>query len=174
METIPVLPGVSLRSARAVSAILFCLFASLLSPSISAQRATNTNTAYQQLRGLLPGGEVITVKDFTLHRDAAEFTFRTGRFAFFGEVNGKITGVVFRGDGHLHIAPPVASERHNLMLLTKSENYDEDFDQGHAALRAARVGDGHRRGGSARHWRFQLPMSASASSPPGWPSAPSE
>ena len=129
METIPVLPGVSLRSARAVSAILFCLFASLLSPSISAQRATNTNTAYQQLRGLLPGGEVITVKDFTLHRDAAEFTFRTGRFAFFGEVNGKITGVVFRGDGHLHIAPPVASERHNLMLLTKSENYDEDFDQ---------------------------------------------
>jgi hypothetical protein len=62
-------------------------------------------------------------------RDAAKFTFRSGSFAFYGEVNGKVTGAVFRGDGHLHIAPPTAQERHNLSVTLHTEEFDEDFDQ---------------------------------------------
>jgi hypothetical protein len=46
-----------------------------------------------------------------------------------GEVNGKLTGAVFLGEGHLHLTPPNPQERHNLLLLTKSEEFDEDFDQ---------------------------------------------
>ena len=98
------------------------------------QRAANANTVYQQLRGLLPGNETIAVKDFALKRDAAEFTFRSGSFAFYGPVNGKVTGAVFKGEGHLHITPPTPEERHNLAVFTHSdpvpsEEFDEDFDE---------------------------------------------
>ncbi len=101
----------------------------LSSAMLDAQHPGNSNSYYQQLRGLLPGGEVIQVNNLELRRDAATFTFRRGDFAFYGEVNGKVTGAVFKGDGHLHITPPTAEERHSLMILNKSEEFDEDFDQ---------------------------------------------
>ncbi|MGA3130203.1 MAG: M1 family aminopeptidase [Terracidiphilus sp.] len=94
-----------------------------------AQRAPNANAYYQQLRGLLPGGEGVSVKDFVLKRDAAIFTFHSGSFAFYGQVNGKVTGAIFKGEGHLHITPPTAEERHNLSILAQSEEFDEDFDE---------------------------------------------
>ena len=94
-----------------------------------AQHAANTNAIYQQLRGLLPGDDVITVSNLELRRDAATFTFRSGSFAFYGKVNGKVTGAVFKGDGHLHITPPNVQERHNLSILNHSEEFDEDFDR---------------------------------------------
>ncbi len=96
---------------------------------LHAQHPGNANTYYQQLRGLLPGGEVIAVNNLELRRDAAVFTFRSGNIAFYGEVNGKVTGAVFKGDGHLHIAPPTAEERHNLSIFQHGEEFDEDFDQ---------------------------------------------
>ena len=98
-----------------------------------AQKAGNSNAAYQQLRGLLPGGEAITVKNLELKRDAATMTFRAGSIAFYGQVNGKVTGAVFNGDGHFHLTPPNVQERHNLSIMTHSEEFDEDFD--HVVLR---------------------------------------
>jgi len=97
--------------------------------SLPAQHAANANAAYRQLRGLLPGGEVITVNNLELRRDAATFTFRSGSFAFYGQVDGKVTGAVFRGQGHLHITPPTPEERHNLSLTMHTEEFDEDFDR---------------------------------------------
>ena len=93
------------------------------------QRLGNSNATYQQLRGILPGGEVISVNSMELRRDAATFTFRKGNFALFGEVNGRVTGAVFKGDGHFHLTPPTAGERHNLVILTHAEEFDEDFDE---------------------------------------------
>ena len=110
----------------------FAVLASLLVPSLAtlnAQRPANSNASYQQLRGLMPGGEVIAVNNLELRRDAATFTFRHGNFAFYGEVNGKVTGAVFKGEGHLHITPPTVQERHNLSLLNHAEEFDEDFDK---------------------------------------------
>jgi hypothetical protein len=72
---------------------------------------------------------VITVQNFELKRDAATFTFKQGSFAFYGDVNGKATGAVFRGEGHLHVTPPIAAERHNLQLTMHTEEFDDDFDQ---------------------------------------------
>ena len=96
---------------------------------LHAQKAPNSNAFYSQLRGLLPGGEIITVSNFELKRDAAVFTFKSGSFAFYGQVNGKVTGAIFRGDGHLHITPPTQQERKNLALFTHTQEFDEDFDQ---------------------------------------------
>jgi hypothetical protein len=111
-----------------LSAAAGCLFALCL-VSLRAQRPPNANASYQQLRGLLPGGEVISIHELELKRDAATFTFSSGSVDFYGEVNGKITGAVFRGQGHLHIDPPTQEERHNLSLFTHTEVFDEDFDQ---------------------------------------------
>ena len=89
----------------------------------------NGQAVYQALRSDLPGSEIVKVDNLELHRDAATFTFRHGEFAFYGGVNGKVTGAAFKGEGHLHLKPPTAGERRNLMLLYKSEEFDEDFDQ---------------------------------------------
>jgi hypothetical protein len=109
--------------------LLFTLvFANFIGIS-QAQHAANSNAVYQQLRGLTPGSEVITVNNLVLHRDAATFTFSGGSFAFYSEVNGKVTGAVFKGGGHLHITPPSVQERHNLNISAHTEEFDEDFDQ---------------------------------------------
>ena len=96
---------------------------------LQAQRPGNANTYYQNLRSLLPGSDVITVNHLELRRDAATFTFNSGSFCFYAAVNGKITGAVYKGDGHLHITPPTQAERHNLSILNKTEEFDEDFDR---------------------------------------------
>jgi len=100
---------------------------------LPAQHPANANAFYQQLRGLLPGGEVITVKDLVIHRDAATFTFSSGSFAFYGQVNGKITGAVFIGQGHLRMIPPNDEESRNLFIQMHTEVVNEDFD--HAVFR---------------------------------------
>ncbi len=113
---------------RVISISVLCFLVSCLGLA-RAQRPANANSYYQQLRNLLPGGDVITVKDFELKREGAAFTFHSGSFAFYGEVNGKVTGAVFKGSGHLHVTPANAEERHNLSILTHSEEFDEDFDE---------------------------------------------
>jgi hypothetical protein len=111
-------------------ALLGMLFLFTLAPaSVFTQTQPNSNALYQQLRTLLPGGEVINVSNLELKRDAATFTFQSGSFAFYGYVNGKDTGAVFIGSGHIHITPPTKEERRNLAIFTHTEEFDEDFDR---------------------------------------------
>ena len=112
-----------------LSSLLAVFFLVLNCGMLTAQQSANANAYYQKLRGLLPGDDVITVNNLELRRDAAIFTFRSGSFAFYGEVNGKVTGAVFKGDGHLHITPLTVQERHNLSILNHTEEFDEDFDK---------------------------------------------
>ena len=116
-----------LFSPRVSNVLLLAV--SLCSSSLVAQHSANSNAVYQQLRSLLPGGDAVSVSNLELHRDAATFTFARGDFAFYGEVNGKITGAVFRGQGHFHLTPPTPEERHNMLVLNRAEEFDEDFDQ---------------------------------------------
>ena len=111
------------------SACLVLIVLAIFSYALHAQKAPNANAVYQQLRTLLPAGEVIAVNNLSLTRDAAVFTFKSGSFAFYPAVNGKVTGAVFRGEGHLHITPPTLQERNNLALFTHVQEFDEDFDQ---------------------------------------------
>ena len=121
-----------MQDFRSRCPLVLCLVlfvAALGSASLEAQRPPNSNAYYQQLRNLLPGGVVIAVHHLELKRDAAVFTFESGDISFYGEVNGKVTGAVFRGQGHLHVTPPTLEERHNLRILNHTEEFDEDFDQ---------------------------------------------
>lgn len=135
-----------------LSAIILSV-SSNLAPGPAAQtvpHSANSNGIYQQLRHLLPGGETFDVKEFTLQRDAGAFTFHSGSFAFYGEVNGKITGAVFRGQGELHLVPPTTEEKRSIALLTRQPELDETFttailrftDNTEAEIRKASSGKG--------------------------------
>jgi len=116
-------------------AFLVCFLLVSCYAGLMAQRPANSNATYQQLRGLMPGNDVIAVKDLVLHRDAATFTLRQGSIAFYSAVNGKVTGAVFKGEGHFHLTPPTAEERHSIsafnyndVTFNNSEELDEDFN----------------------------------------------
>jgi Peptidase family M1 domain len=97
-----------------------------IEPNASARRA-NSDTAYLALRGALPAGDGITVKDFTLEREGGVFHFEQGEFYFYGPVNGRVTGAVFSGKGHFELAVTDPSEKRSLALLTKSGVMQQDF-----------------------------------------------
>ena len=111
--------------------LIAALFAVVGSSPVNAfaVQNPNTNAVYHQLRTLLPGGASIVADNLVLKRDAGTFTFTRGEFALFGEVNGKVTGAVFGGQGHFHLTPPNPTERHSMQVLTNKPEFDEDFTQ---------------------------------------------
>jgi hypothetical protein len=95
--------------------------------------APNSDPTYQQLRNIGLSGEAVSVKDFTLKRDAATFHFHAGTVCFVTPVQGKVTGAVFVGDGNMVLEPPNAMERRSLNLLTHADEFVEKYD--HLVLR---------------------------------------
>ncbi len=89
--------------------------------------APNSDATYQQLRNINLGSEAVTVKDLTLRRDAATFHLRSGTVCFVSPVQGKVTGAVFVGDGNMILDPPIPIERSSLKLLTKEDEFSENF-----------------------------------------------
>ncbi len=116
--------------------VLVCL--SALSLSVKAiEPATpmvpNSDPTYQQLRNLSLGSEAVSVANVNLRRDAATFHLRSGTVCFVAPVQGKVTGAVFVGDGNMILDPRQASERASLKLLTKEDEFSENFN--HLVLR---------------------------------------
>jgi len=95
--------------------------------------APNADPVYQQLRNVSLGGEAVSVKDFELKRDAATFHLHSGTVCFVAPVQGKVTGAVFVGNGNLIIEPPSLEEAKSLKLLTKENQFSEQFE--HLTLR---------------------------------------
>ena len=89
----------------------------------------NSDPTYQQLRNLTLGGEAVSVSNFDLKRDAGTFHLRSGTVCFAAPVQGKVTGAVFAGDGNFVLDPPLESERKSLKLLTKENEFSENFSQ---------------------------------------------
>jgi len=89
----------------------------------------NSDPVYQQLRNIGLGNEVVTVKDIELKRDAATFHLHSGSVCFVAPVKGKVTGAVFVGEGNLVLDPPIAIEKSSLKLLTKSDEFMEQYER---------------------------------------------
>ncbi len=89
--------------------------------------APNSDPAYQQLRKLSLSGEAVSVSGITLKRDAATFHLRSGTVCFVTPVQSKVTGAVFVGDGNMILEPPIPIERGSLHLLTKEQEFSENF-----------------------------------------------
>lgn len=97
-----------------------------------AAAGPNSDPIYQQLRNINLSTEAVTVKDFELKRDAATFHLN-GYMCFVAPVNGKVTGAVFVGDGTMVLTPPIPIEKSSLKLLTKSDEFVEQYE--HLVLR---------------------------------------
>jgi len=116
-------------------ALRVCAVVSFLSalPSVRAQNATapapNSDPVYQQLRNVGIGGGSIGISNLTLRRDAATFHLRSGTMCFLTPIQGRVTGAVFVGDGNMVLTPPSASEQGSLKLLTKEDEFSENFSQ---------------------------------------------
>jgi len=57
----------------------------------------------------------------------------SGTVCFAAPVSGKVTAAVFAGDGNFVLNPPTDTERKSLKLLTKEDEFSENFE--HAVLR---------------------------------------
>ncbi|MBI2682470.1 MAG: hypothetical protein HYX26_04515 [Acidobacteriales bacterium] len=90
-------------------------------------KVPNANETYKQLRAAGLSGEVTSVNNLVLKRDAGTFTFKTGTLQWMMPVNGKVTGAVFVGDGEFELVPPIASEKRSLSLLTKEPQMREQY-----------------------------------------------
>ena len=95
----------------------------------NAAPAPNSDPTYQALRNIALSGEAVSVNNFELKRDAGTFHLRSGTVCFVAPVNGKVTGAVFSGEGNFVLDPPLESERKSLKLLTKSDEFSEQFER---------------------------------------------
>ena len=119
------------RVSLAGALALFTLLAVLANHAAFAQNAApgpNSDPTYRALRNLTLSGEAVAVRNLELKRDAGTFHLRSGTVCFVTPVAGKVTGAVFTGDGNFILDPP-ASERGMLKLLTKENEFSENFSQ---------------------------------------------
>ena len=121
------------RSSALVSLAgsLVCCFILLGGIAASVENtspAPNSDPTYQALRNLTLSGESVSVNNLELKRDAGTFHLRSGTICFVTPVAGKVTGAVFSGDGNFVLDPP-DSEKKMLKLLTKENEFSENFSQ---------------------------------------------
>ncbi|MGO9086884.1 MAG: M1 family metallopeptidase [Candidatus Sulfotelmatobacter sp.] len=118
---------------RALSAFFFALavsaFLSGITYAQNAAPAAGSDPSYQALRSLTLSGEAVSVTNFELKRDAGTFHLHSGTVCFAAPVNGKVTAAVFSGDGNFVLTPPTDTEKKSLKLLTKENEFSENFSQ---------------------------------------------
>src|SRR5215471_10604136 len=114
-------------SRATLVSLTLCL---LVSACLASDVLPNADSTYQQLRTIGFSTEPsVTVRDFTLKRDAAHFQLNSGTVCFLAPVNGKITGAIFVGEGKLLLTPPLATEQRSLKLLSKQDEFSESFQR---------------------------------------------
>lgn len=85
--------------------------------------------AYATLRTLVLSGEVCTVANVVIHRDAGVMTLKSGEIYFATAVEGRVTAAVFVGDGEFAMTPPIACEKQSLSIFTKTPSITEPFTE---------------------------------------------
>jgi len=105
------------------------LFSSAFAVENAASIAPNSDPIYRQLRDVGLSGEALAVNNLTLKRDAATFHLNSGSVCFLAPVQGKVTGAVFVGSGTMILEPPLPMEMSSLKLLTKENEFSENFSQ---------------------------------------------
>jgi len=119
------------RVRQVVTILLFAFLLFVLPETVRAQTAApaaGSDPTYLALRNVTLSGDAVTVSNVELKRDAGTFHLHAGAVCFVTAVNGRVTGAVFVGDGNFVLDPP-ASERKMLKLLTKEDEFSENFSQ---------------------------------------------
>jgi hypothetical protein len=113
--------------------VFVCLVAFMASTALAGVEPTNaapnSHPVYQQLRNAGLSGEAVSVSNLDLKRDIGTIHLRSGTVCFLTPAQGKVTGAVFMGDGNFVIDTSSASERSMLKLLTREDEFSENFTQ---------------------------------------------
>lgn len=140
----PVLRGRALRALRAalcvtstVCATLACLHvptalqADPTSKKVSSAPgpvAKDPRALYQALNELRPDTtHVYTVQELNLRRDIVNIRLLDGKLAFLQALDGRITGAVFSGHGHIFATPHDRGERQSLARFLGVPLLDQTF-----------------------------------------------
>lgn len=90
--------------------------------------STDPRALYQALNALHPdASKVYDVKGINLIRDVVHLTFDEGKLAFYQPLDGKITGAVFLGRGHVIATPHDPGERRSLAQYVGVPILDQAF-----------------------------------------------
>jgi hypothetical protein len=91
---------------------------------------TEPRALYQAINALRPDSEhVYEVKSLFLRRDVVNLTLGEGKLAFFRSLDGRVTGAVFRGRGHLIATPRDAGERRSIARFLGVPILDQTFSR---------------------------------------------
>lgn len=88
----------------------------------------NSDPVYRGLRDV-GFGETFRFDNVTLPLDVATFQFQKGTLTFLGPVDGKVTGAIFIGEGHVHLKPVTHLAADELKRRAGSPEFDEDFTE---------------------------------------------
>ena len=96
----------------------------------SPSESVSPKQLYESLQSVrVDGANVYAVHDLTLRRDGVTFTFTDGQFAFLQPVEGRVTGAVFSGRGHIFAVPPDPEERASIARFLRVPLIDTEFWQ---------------------------------------------
>lgn len=128
-KVFPVLRNHTYLPGRIAIALLTAASFCARSPVAHAQAGPNSDPNYAALRNITLGSEAVSVTNFDLKRDAGTFRLTSGTVCFVPQVNGRVTGAVFAGDGTFLLNPPTETERKSLKYLTKEDEFNEKFER---------------------------------------------
>ena len=96
--------------------------------SAMSSKYLNSEPLYQSLR-LIGLGRSFSVSESSFDVDVAHFVFHSGTLRFLQPVQGRVTGAVFIGSGHLTLTPFLKIDRDELRRRAGGEVLEEDFTQ---------------------------------------------
>ena len=118
--------NVTLKTA-VLAGLLAGLSASALA-QVAAGKSGSAAALYSQLQSVeLDKARVYKVREGALERGAIHISLDDGTIAFTADVNGRITGAFFRGDGEILLSPPDSTERRSLAFFTGAAILEEKF-----------------------------------------------
>jgi hypothetical protein len=114
--------------ALVTSVLLLIATAATRGVGTSTDKVGPAVTLYRQLRDLgLDPARVYRIRDVGLDRGEIHISLNSGTIAFSQNVEGRVTGAFFDGDGEILLVPPNRVERGSMALLTGTPILEERF-----------------------------------------------
>jgi hypothetical protein len=82
---------------------------------------------YKQLRSLQGSGDGAATENVVFKRDAATFTFASGRIAFAAPVSGHVVAAKFQGEGIFELEPPANVDKRQISRVAKGPKLTDTF-----------------------------------------------
>lgn len=108
--------------------IVLAVWAGLCSDRVYCAPSGPAESLYLQLSGVgLDPARVFRVRNGSIDRSAIHLTLEDGTIAFTQDVQGRITGAFFEGEGEILLVPPNDMERRSMSVFTGMAILEERF-----------------------------------------------